>query len=81
MPKTKLTISFRKWKKRRKEKSMIIKLFQGDDNLILEMSKAKEYFIKVFKHLGRGNFKLIEEKNYRYKINADQYYNKVVREF
>jgi len=71
-----LTKRFIKWRKK-----SLIKVQEGDDNLIVESRKEKKSFkISVFKTRGKG-FKLIKSHRRKTFEEADKKFNKIVEEF
>ena len=71
--------TFRRWRKLHR-KGKIIKLAEGDDNLIAELSKTTRYITSVFTQNRKG-FKKVEEKSFKSRSKAEINFKKIVAEF
>lgn len=78
-----LKVLYGKWHRKHIKGFRIIKVAQGDDNLIACMSKKDNaYSIMVFRHLGDGNFETIDAAIVTTnRLIADIAFNKIVEEF
>lgn len=73
--------SFKTWRRKR-NKSRILKLAQGDNNLIAVLSKARKYVVAVFEYVGVGKFRQIgKAKLFSQRSQAERHFKKIVEEF
>lgn len=72
--KEKLLNYFQKFNKKRRVEGKVLAIFSGDDNLILELRKSKQYLVSVyifrkgtFNRISQERFKLLQEAKNRFK--------------
>jgi hypothetical protein len=76
--------SFRYWLRKQGRAGSLVRLDQGDDNLIVELRRTKKgYVVNSYIHQGVGRFRQV--KGFQYSLKrfgeAQRQYNKLLEEF